>query len=40
MLKLNNPIYEVTSSYIHFGRISTNKGEFTWEKTDKIDLFK
>ena len=40
MLKLNNPIYEVTSAYGHFGRKSTNKGEFTWEKTDKVDLFK
>ncbi len=39
MLKLNNPIYEVTSSYGHFGRISTDKGEFSWEKTDKADLF-
>ena len=40
MLKLNNPIYEVTSAYGHFGRNPTNKGEFTWEKTDKINLFK
>ena len=40
MLKLNNPIYEITSAYGHFGRKPTNKGEFTWEKTDKIDLFK
>ena len=40
MLKLNNPIYEVTSSYGHFGRKPTNKGEFSWEKTDKVDLFK
>ena len=40
MLKLNNPIYEVTSAYGHFGRKPTNKGEFTWEKTDKMDLFK
>ena len=40
MLKLNNPIYEVTSAYGHFGRKPTNKGEFTWEKTDKTDLFK
>ena len=39
MLKLNNPIYEVTSAYGHFGRKPTNKGEFTWEKTDKTDLF-
>jgi S-adenosylmethionine synthetase len=40
MLKLNNPIYEVTSAYGHFGRKPSNKGEFTWEKTDKTDLFK
>ena len=40
MLKLNNPIYEITSAYGHFGRKPTNKGEFTWEKTDKTDLFK
>ena len=40
MLKLNNPIYEITSAYGHFGRKPTNSGEFTWEKTDKSDLFK
>tara|TARA_B100000941_G_C28490176_1_gene547432 strand:+ start:693 stop:1856 length:1164 start_codon:yes stop_codon:yes gene_type:complete len=40
MLKLNNPIYEKTSAYGHFGRKPTNKGEFSWEKIDKIDLFK
>ena len=40
MLKLNNPIYETTSAYGHFGRNPTDKGEFTWEKTDKTDLFK
>jgi S-adenosylmethionine synthetase len=40
MLKLNNPIYEITSAYGHFGRKPSNKGEFTWEKTDKVDLFK
>ena len=40
MLSLNNPIYEVTSAYGHFGRKSNNKGEFSWEKTDKVDLFK
>ena len=40
MLKLNNPIYEVTSAYGHFGRKPSNKGEFTWEKTDKTELFK
>ena len=40
MLKLNNPIYEVTSAYGHFGRKPTNTGEFSWEKTDKAGLFK
>ena len=40
MLKLNNPIYQVTSAYGHFGRKPTNKGEFSWEKTDKANLFK
>ena len=40
MLKLNNPIYEITSAYGHFGRKPTNKGEFSWEKTDKTNLFK
>ena len=40
MLRLNNPIYEITSSYGHFGRKPTNKGQFSWEKTDKADLFK
>ena len=40
LLSLNKPIYEITSSYGHFGRKPTNKGEFSWEKTDKVDLFK
>jgi len=40
MLKLNNPIYQITSAYGHFGRKPTDIGEFSWEKTDKIDLFK
>ena len=40
MLKLNNPIYQKTSAYGHFGRKPSNKGEFSWEKTDKADLFK
>ena len=40
MLELNNPIYEVTSAYGHFGRKPTNKGQFSWEKTDKTELFK
>jgi len=40
MLRLNNPIYEVTSAYGHFGRKPTNNGQFSWEKTDKADFFK
>ena len=40
MLDLKRPIYLQTAAYGHFGRKPTNKGEFTWEKTDKIDLFK
>ena len=35
MLKLNNPIYETTSAYGHFGRKPSNKGEFSWEKLIK-----
>ena len=40
LLGLNKAIYEVTSAYGHFGRKPTNKGEFSWEKTDKTDIFK
>ena len=40
LLGLNKPIYEITSAYGHFGRKPSNKGEFSWEKTDKIDIFK
>ncbi len=40
MLNLNKPIYEITSAYGHFGRKPTNNGQFSWEKTDKTDLFK
>ena len=40
LLSLNKSIYEVTSAYGHFGRKPTNKGEFTWEKNDKISIFK
>ncbi|RPG96413.1 MAG: methionine adenosyltransferase [Candidatus Pelagibacter sp. TMED165] len=39
LLRLNKPIYEVTSAYGHFGRQPGNKGEFSWEKTDKIKIF-
>ena len=40
LLSLNKPIYEITSSYGHFGRKPTNKGEFSWEKTDKTSFFR
>jgi len=40
MLSLNKPIYECTSAYGHFGRKPGTNGSFSWEKTDKIALFK
>ncbi len=40
LLGLNKPIYEVTSAYGHFGRKPSDKGEFSWEKVDKINIFK
>ena len=40
LLGLNKPIYEITSAYGHFGRKPGNKGEFSWEKTDKTSIFK
>ncbi|MDC0513680.1 methionine adenosyltransferase [Pelagibacteraceae bacterium] len=40
LLSLNKPIYEVTSAYGHFGRKPSDKGEFSWEKADKINIFK
>ena len=40
MLSLNNPIYECTAAYGHFGRKPGANGAFSWEKTDKIDIFK
>ena len=39
MLSLNKPIYEKTAAYGHFGRIPDDKGSFSWEKTDKSDVF-
>ncbi len=39
MLKLNKPIYEKTAAYGHFGRIVESDGSFSWEKTDKINIF-
>jgi len=40
MLSLNKPIYECTAAYGHFGRIPGANGTFSWEKIDKIDIFK
>ena len=40
-LKLDQPIYEVTSSYGHFGRdFNPEKGTFSWESTSSKELFK
>jgi S-adenosylmethionine synthetase len=36
-LDLKRPIYKKTASYGHFGR---NEPEFTWEKTDKVEILK
>ena len=40
MLSLNKPIYECTAAYGHFGRKPGADGSFSWEKTDKIEVFK
>jgi len=39
MLGLNKPIYEKTAAYGHFGRKPESSGAFSWEKTDKFDVF-
>ena len=39
MLGLNKAIYEKTSAYGHFGREPEKNGSFSWEKTDKADVF-
>jgi len=39
MLNLNQPIYEKTAAYGHFGRNPEENGSFSWEKTDKIKAF-
>ena len=40
LLSLNKPIYECTAAYGHFGRKPRSDGSFSWEKTDKIAIFK
>ena len=37
MLDLRRPIYRKTACYGHFGR---EEPEFTWEKTDKVEILK
>ena len=37
MLDLRRPIYKSSASYGHFGR---EEAEFTWERTDKVDLLR
>ena len=39
MLGLNKPIYEKTSAYGHFGREPDKEGTFSWENTNKSDIF-
>ena len=39
-LNLASPIYERTSAYGHFGRLPTEDGGFSWEKTDLIEAIK
>ena len=39
MLGLNKAIYEKTAAYGHFGRDPESSGAFSWEKTDKADIF-
>jgi S-adenosylmethionine synthetase len=39
-LDMLKPIYRVTTNYGHFGREPTGKGEFSWERTDKVDALK
>jgi len=40
MLSLNKPIYECTAAYGHFGRNPGANGTFSWEKTNKTEVFK
>ena len=39
MLGLNKPIYSKTAAYGHFGREPGTDGSFSWEKTDKKEIF-
>ncbi len=39
-LKLNQPIYQPTASYGHFGREPGASGTFSWEKLDLVDALR
>ena len=39
MLGLNKAIYQKTAAYGHFGRTPERDGAFSWENTDKTDVF-
>ena len=39
MLNLNKAIYEKTAAYGHFGRTPSKDCSFSWEKTDKTEVF-
>jgi len=39
MLGLNKAIYEKTAAYGHFGRTPESDGAFSWENTDKTNVF-
>ena len=40
MLGLNKAIYQKTAAYDHNGREPESDGSFSWEKTDKSEVFK
>ena len=39
MLSLNKPIYQKTAAYGHFGRETEKDGSFSWENTNKTNIF-
>ena len=39
-LDLRRPIYKSSAAYGHFGREPTDKGHFSWEKTDLVENLK
>ncbi|MDA5095516.1 methionine adenosyltransferase [Aliiroseovarius sp. KMU-50] len=39
-LGLNKPIYQRTAAYGHFGRVPTEDGGFSWERTDLVDTLR